>query len=247
MSAPALKTTALNASHRERGARMVDFGGWDMPLHYGSQIEEHHRVRRACGMFDVSHMLAIDVRGAGSRAFLAYVLANNVGRLRQPGHALYSCLLNPAGGVIDDLIVYFFAEDWFRLVVNAGTAGQGLRVVDRAARRARARGNADRAARSRDHCRAGAAGARQGPRRVARRRRPPARTSSISAPRTSARPCSRAPAIPARTALKSCCLHAQAAALWRQLERAGRGGGGSRRARHVAPGGRHESLRPGHG
>lgn len=122
MTAAALKTTPLNALHRELGARMVDFGGWDMPLHYGSQLEEHHRVRKACGMFDVSHMLAIDVRGAGSRALLAYVLANNVGRLQQPGKALYSCLLNPAGGVIDDLIVYFFAEDWFRLVVNAGTA-----------------------------------------------------------------------------------------------------------------------------
>lgn len=122
MTQPLLKTTPLNALHREMGARMVDFGGWDMPLHYGSQIEEHHSVRRACGMFDVSHMLAIDVRGADSRALLAYVLANNVERLRQPGKALYSCLLNPAGGVIDDLIVYFLADDWFRLVVNAGTA-----------------------------------------------------------------------------------------------------------------------------
>ncbi|MEO7725671.1 MAG: glycine cleavage system aminomethyltransferase GcvT [Burkholderiales bacterium] len=122
MTASTLKTTPLNAVHREMGARMTDFGGWDMPLHYGSQIEEHHRVRKACGMFDVSHMLAIDVRGVGSRAFLSYVLANNVARLHMPGKALYSCLLNPAGGVIDDLIVYFFAEDWFRLVVNAGTA-----------------------------------------------------------------------------------------------------------------------------
>ncbi len=119
MTAPALKTTPLNAVHREMGARMVDFGGWDMPLHYGSQIAEHHRVRHDCGMFDVSHMQAIDVRGAASRALLSYVLANNVDRLRQKGKALYSCLLNPAGGVIDDLIVYFFADNWFRLVVNA--------------------------------------------------------------------------------------------------------------------------------
>ena len=124
MTASTLKTTPLNALHRELNARMVDFGGWDMPLHYGSQIEEHHAVRRAAGMFDVSHMLAIDVRGAGSREFLAYVLANNVQRLRDSGKALYSCLLNPAGGVLDDLIVYFIAEDWFRLVVNAGTAGK---------------------------------------------------------------------------------------------------------------------------
>jgi aminomethyltransferase len=122
MSSVPLKTTPLNAMHRELGARMVDFGGWDMPLNYGSQIEEHHAVRRGCGMFDVSHMLAIDVRGNGARAFLSYLLANNVERLQVPGKALYACLLNPAGGVIDDLIVYFFAEDWFRLVVNAGTA-----------------------------------------------------------------------------------------------------------------------------
>jgi aminomethyltransferase len=122
VTAAVLKTTALNAVHRALGARMVDFGGWDMPLHYGSQIEEHHRVRRDCGMFDVSHMRAIDVRGAGGRALLSYVLANNVERLQQPGKALYSCMLNPAGGVIDDLIAYFFAENWFRLIVNAGTA-----------------------------------------------------------------------------------------------------------------------------
>ncbi len=118
----ALKATPLNAVHREMGARMVDFGGWDMPLHYGSQLEEHHRVRRDCGMFDVSHMLVIDVRGGGSRALLSYLLANNVDRLQQPGKALYSCLLNAGGGVRDDLIVYFLEQDWFRLVVNAGAA-----------------------------------------------------------------------------------------------------------------------------
>lgn len=117
-----LKVTPLNAIHREMGARMVDFGGWDMPLHYGSQLEEHHCVRRDCGMFDVSHMLVIDVRGGGSRALLSYLLANNVDRLQQPGKALYSCLLNPAGGVRDDLIVYFFGQDGFRLVVNAAAA-----------------------------------------------------------------------------------------------------------------------------
>src|SRR4051812_11819755 len=99
------------------GARMVDFGGWDMPLHYGSQLDEHHAVRRACGMFDVSHMLAIDIRGDGSRAFLEYMLANNVERLQVAGKALYSCMLNEGGGVIDDLITYFVADDWYRLVV----------------------------------------------------------------------------------------------------------------------------------
>jgi aminomethyltransferase len=117
-----LKTTPLNAAHKALGARMVDFGGWDMPLNYGSQIEEHHAVRCDAGMFDVSHMLAIDVHGAGARDFLRRALANNVDKLKEPGRALYSCMLNEAGGVIDDLIAYFFADDFFRLVVNAGRA-----------------------------------------------------------------------------------------------------------------------------
>ncbi|MEK7436582.1 MAG: glycine cleavage system aminomethyltransferase GcvT [Pseudomonadota bacterium] len=121
-----LKTTPLNAAHRALGARMVDFGGWDMPVNYGSQIEEHHAVRRDAGMFDVSHMLAIDVRGTGARDFLRRSLANNVDRLRAPGRALYSCMLNHAGGVVDDLIVYFFADEFFRLVVNSGRAAADL-------------------------------------------------------------------------------------------------------------------------
>ncbi|OGA31662.1 MAG: glycine cleavage system protein T [Betaproteobacteria bacterium RIFCSPLOWO2_12_FULL_64_23] len=105
---------------------MVDFGGWDMPVNYGSQIEEHHAVRRDAGMFDVSHMLAIDVHGDGARAFLRRTLANNVDKLREPGSALYSCMLNHAGGVIDDLIVYLLSEERFRLVVNAGRTGEDL-------------------------------------------------------------------------------------------------------------------------
>jgi len=117
-----LKTTPLNAVHRALGARMVDFGGWDMPVNYGSQIEEHHAVRRDAGMFDVSHMLVVDITGARVRECLSRALANNVAKLTQPGKALYSCMLNEQGGVIDDLIVYFFREDFFRLVVNAGTA-----------------------------------------------------------------------------------------------------------------------------
>jgi aminomethyltransferase len=105
---------------------MVDFGGWDMPVNYGSQIEEHHAVRRRAGLFDVSHMQVVDVTGAGARAFLRRALANNVDKLRVPGKALYSCMLTGEGGVVDDLIMYFFRDDFFRLVVNAGTAQKDL-------------------------------------------------------------------------------------------------------------------------
>ena len=121
-----LKTTPLNALHRAAGAKTVDFGGWDMPVNYGSQIEEHHAVRRDAGLFDVSHMLAVDLEGKGVREFLRGALANDVGKLKTPGKALYSCMLNEQGGVVDDLIVYFFRDDWFRLVVNAGTAEKDL-------------------------------------------------------------------------------------------------------------------------
>lgn len=121
-----LKATPLNSAHRALGAKMVDFGGWDMPVNYGSQIEEHNAVRGDAGMFDVSHMCVVDVKGANVRAFLRGLLANNVDKLQVPGKALYSCMLNPEGGVIDDLIVYFLAEDWFRIVVNAGTADKDV-------------------------------------------------------------------------------------------------------------------------
>ena len=120
------KATPLNAIHRAAGARMVDFGGWDMPVHYGSQIEEHHAVRRDAGIFDVAHMLAVDVEGPEARDFLRLALANNVDKLRLPGKALYTCMLNEGGGVVDDLIVYFFRDDFFRMVVNAGTAEKDL-------------------------------------------------------------------------------------------------------------------------
>jgi len=121
-----LKSTPLNAVHRAAGARMVDFGGWDMPVNYGSQIEEHHAVRRDAGMFDVSHMQVVDMEGGDVRAFLRFALANNVDKLKTPGKALYSCMLDDRGGVIDDLIAYFFREDFFRLVVNAGTAAKDV-------------------------------------------------------------------------------------------------------------------------
>jgi aminomethyltransferase len=100
---------------------MVDFGGWDMPVNYGSQIEEHHAVRRSAGVFDVSHMCVIDVRGAQARDFLRGLLANDVARLRQQGKALYSCMLREDAGILDDLIVYFIDPRWYRVVVNAGT------------------------------------------------------------------------------------------------------------------------------
>ncbi|MGI4813335.1 MAG: glycine cleavage system aminomethyltransferase GcvT [Janthinobacterium lividum] len=121
----ALKKTSLHATHVASGARMVDFGGWDMPVNYGSQLEEHHAVRTHAGMFDVSHMRVVDLGGA-PRSFLRHALANDVQKLQTPGRALYSCLLNPAGGVIDDLIAYFFREDFFRLVVNAATAEKDI-------------------------------------------------------------------------------------------------------------------------
>jgi aminomethyltransferase len=121
-----LKHTTLNATHRALNARMVDFGGWDMPVNYGSQIDEHRAVRTDAGMFDVSHMCVVDFHGERVRAFFEFAIANNVGKLQTAGRALYSCLLNPNGGVIDDLIVYFFAEDFFRVVVNAGTADKDI-------------------------------------------------------------------------------------------------------------------------
>jgi aminomethyltransferase len=125
-----LKATPLNSAHRAAGAKMVDFGGWDMPVNYGSQIEEHHAVRLDAGMFDVSHMCVIDIEGANARPFLRGLLANNVDKLQVAGKALYSCMLNPSGFVIDDLIVYFFSEERFRLVVNAGTAEKDIAWIE---------------------------------------------------------------------------------------------------------------------
>ena len=121
-----MQKTILNDTHRALGAKMVDFGGWDMPIHYGSQIEEHHQVRRDAGMFDVSHMTVVDLRGARTRDFLRHLVANSVDKLKKPGKALYTAMLDEQGGVIDDLIIYFMAEDFFRLVVNAATRDKDL-------------------------------------------------------------------------------------------------------------------------
>ena len=117
--------TPLYEQHLALGAKMVDFGGWDMPLHYGSQVEEHHQVRRDCGVFDVSHMTVVDVTGAQAKAYLQYLLANDVERLKTLGKALYSGMLNEQGGVIDDLITYL-TEDGYRVVVNAATRDKDL-------------------------------------------------------------------------------------------------------------------------
>lgn len=126
--------TPLYETHVAAGAKMVDFGGWDMPLHYGSQIDEHYKVREDSGMFDVSHMCVMDLKGDDVRDFLKLLLANNVDKLNTPGKALYSCLLNSQGGVLDDLIVYFQDEKWFRIVANAGTRAKDLSWIRNAAR-----------------------------------------------------------------------------------------------------------------
>ncbi|WP_213878265.1 glycine cleavage system aminomethyltransferase GcvT [Pseudomonas sp. dw_358] len=124
--------TPLYDLHLALGAKLVDFGGWDMPLHYGSQVEEHHQVRRDCGVFDVSHMAIIDVTGREAFAFLQYVLANDVGRLAAVGCALYSVMLNDQAGVVDDLIAYRL-DDGYRLVLNAATRSKDLAWLSRQA------------------------------------------------------------------------------------------------------------------
>lgn len=123
------KQTPLYDKHVVMGAKMVDFGGWDMPLRYGSQIEEHHQVRSDAGMFDVSHMSVVDFTGKDSRAFLRRLFANNVDRLKTPGKALYTCMLNEAAGILDDLIVYYMGGDWYRVVFNAATHDKDLAWV----------------------------------------------------------------------------------------------------------------------
>lgn len=118
--------TPLYDKHLKAGARIVDFGGWDMPVNYGSQKEEHHSVRQHAGVFDVSHMTIVDLSGERTQTFLRYLLANDVARITQAGKAMYTCMLNESGGVIDDLIVYFFDARNYRLVVNAATREKDL-------------------------------------------------------------------------------------------------------------------------
>lgn len=121
--------TPLYQEHLRLKALMVEFGGWDMPLHYGSQVEEHHQVRASAGMFDVSHMGVVDIEGPAVQDFLRYLLANNIDKLKTTGKALYGCMLNESGGVLDDLITYFVSPIHYRLVVNASTKEKDLKWI----------------------------------------------------------------------------------------------------------------------
>ena len=118
-----LKTTPFNQAHKDAGAKLIDFAGWELPIHYGSQIAEHEAVRTDAGMFDVSHMLVTDVSGEQAKAFFRKLIANDVSKLAFVGKALYSAMLNDKGGVIDDLIVYRTneAETQYRIVSNGAT------------------------------------------------------------------------------------------------------------------------------
>lgn len=127
------KRTPLYDMHVAQGAKMVDFGGWDMPINYGSQLQEHHIVRNDAGMFDVSHMTIVDLTGDKVRDFLRYLLANNIDRLKDAGKALYSCMLNEDGGVIDDLIVYYVNDTFYRMVVNSSTREKDLAWINKQA------------------------------------------------------------------------------------------------------------------
>ncbi|MGB0894666.1 MAG: glycine cleavage system aminomethyltransferase GcvT [Parashewanella sp.] len=125
--------TVLFDKHLEAGAKMVDFHGWDMPLNYGSQIEEHNAVRQDAGMFDVSHMTVVDIKGEQAQAFLRILLANDVAKLTTKGKALYGGMLNHEAGVIDDLITYFLSETHYRLVVNSATREKDLAWINKQA------------------------------------------------------------------------------------------------------------------
>ncbi len=120
--------TPLYQSHVDSEGKLVDFSGWELPIHYGSQIEEHEAVRTDAGMFDVSHMVVVDISGTNSKAWLQKLLANDVDKLKTAGKALYSGMLNEQGGVIDDLIVYLMNEEatQYRIVSNAATRDKDM-------------------------------------------------------------------------------------------------------------------------
>ncbi len=125
--------TALYDQHLEAGAKMVDFAGWEMPIHYGSQLQEHHTVRQDAGVFDVSHMCVVDILGPGARDFLRFLLANDVDKMKSRGRALYSCMLNDRAGVVDDLIIYFLDVNKYRVVLNASRRAQDLEWMNQQA------------------------------------------------------------------------------------------------------------------
>src|SRR5690625_6632595 len=111
--------TPLHAAHLAAGGKMVEFAGWELPIHYGSQMEEHSAVRSSAGMFDVSHMCTADFRGPQAREFLQRVLANDIARAAEQGQAIYSCMLYEQGCVIDDLFTFRVDDDFYRDVHNA--------------------------------------------------------------------------------------------------------------------------------
>lgn len=123
------KHTALYDKHLKANAKMVDFAGWEMPIHYGSQLDEHHQVRNDVGMFDISHMVTLDLKGKEVRPFLRYLLANDIDKLKDAGKALYSCMLDESGGIIDDLIVYYLGDNFYRMVINAATRDEDLKWI----------------------------------------------------------------------------------------------------------------------
>jgi aminomethyltransferase len=121
-----MRKTPLYAAHQALGAKLIDFAGWAMPLYYQTQSVEHLKVREAAGVFDVSHMGIVDVEGNEATAYLSYVLANDIHKINTPGKALYSCMLNEVGGILDDLIVYHLAPNQYRLVINAARTTEDL-------------------------------------------------------------------------------------------------------------------------
>ncbi len=125
-----MKHTPLYQAHIDAQGKMVDFGGWEMPLNYGSQIEEHHQVRSDAGMFDVSHMTVVDFKGTQAKVFVQILIANDVEKLKTEGKALYSCMLNESGGVVDDLIVYYINDEDYRMVINAGTTEKDIAWIN---------------------------------------------------------------------------------------------------------------------
>jgi len=126
------KKTPLYDCHLQSNAKIVDFAGWDMPLHYGSQVQEHHVVRKNVGVFDVSHMTILDCMGSQASHFLRRLVANNVDRL-VPGKALYSCMLQEQGGILDDLIIYKIDPTFYRLIVNSATRDKDLAWIKKQA------------------------------------------------------------------------------------------------------------------